>query len=151
MISDKVSEAFESNKDAFGDIGHGYTYSGHPVGAAAALATLQQIKANNLADNAAARGTELMAGLQTLSAKYDCVGDLRGHGLMIALELVDNPETKIAVSKDKMNRLLHTVFQEGVMVRTSGNNVILSPPLIINTQHVNKIISALDIGLEALK
>jgi adenosylmethionine-8-amino-7-oxononanoate aminotransferase len=60
MISEKVAEAFEADRTGFGNIGHGYTYSGHPVGAAAALAALAETRRLNVAANAAARGVELL-------------------------------------------------------------------------------------------
>jgi putrescine aminotransferase len=150
MISDKVAEVFESNTDAFGDIGHGYTYSGHPVGAAAALATLKELETQDLAANSAARGAELHAGLQKLKETYDCIGDVRGIGLMQALELVSDRENKTPLDKQSMNKLLESVYQENVMVRISGNNVIMSPPLIIDSGHVDKILAALNAGLSAL-
>lgn len=71
MISEKVAEAFEADKTGFGNIGHGYTYSGHPVGAAAALATLAETRRLNVASNAAARGVELLAGLTELAARLN--------------------------------------------------------------------------------
>ena len=77
MISEKIVDAFESNKDAFGAIGHGYTYSGHPVGAAAALATLEETQKLNVADNAAARGDELLAGCRALQEQHEIIGDHR--------------------------------------------------------------------------
>jgi putrescine aminotransferase len=150
MIGERVADTFESNTDSFGEIGHGYTYSGHPVGAAAALATLQQMEIQDLAGNAAVRGAELAAGLQELMAKHACVGDVRGVGLMQVLELVSDRETKTPLAKDRMNTLLETVYQHNDMERISGNNVILSPPLIIDSGHVDTIIAALNIGLGSI-
>jgi len=150
MIGDRVADVFENNSDAFGEIGHGYTYSGHPVGAAAALATLKELTANDVAANAAARGTELAAGLQQLQETHACVGDTRGIGLMQVLELVSDPESKAPLSKVDMTRISERVYMEGLMVRVSGNNIILSPPLVIDSSHVDTIISTLDIGLNAI-
>jgi putrescine aminotransferase len=149
MISEKVTAAFESNKNGLGSIGHGYTYSGHPVGAAAALATLKETKRLNVAANAAARGAELLKGLEELKAKHELVGDVRGKGLMCALELVSDREKKTAASKDTVQTVYETAFEAGVMVRTSGSNVILSPPLVITAADVGRILAALDKGLAA--
>ncbi len=149
MISEKVVEAFESNNDAMGSIGHGYTYSAHPVGAAAALAALAEIKRQNLPDNAAARGSELLAGCQGLQDKHEIVGDVRGQGLMVALELVSDRETKTAISKPDIATVFETAYEAGVMVRVSGANIILSPPLILTAADVNRIVEALDAGLGA--
>lgn len=147
MISETLVEAFEADKSGKASIGHGYTYSGHPVGAAAALAALSETKRLNVANNAAARGAELMAGLERLKAIHSLVGDVRGKGLMAALELVSDRAQKTPASKDVLQRIFETAYQRGVMVRTSGNIVILSPPLIIATDDVARIIDALDAAL----
>lgn len=149
MISDKVAEAFESNKNSVGNIGHGYTYSGHPVGAAAALATLKETKRLDVAANAAARGEELLAGLKALQNKHELVGDIRGKGLMCALELVSDRAKKSAAAKDTVQKVHDATYDAGVMVRTSGANVILSPPLIVTAGDVQTILTALDAGLAA--
>lgn len=149
MISDKVAEAFESNKNSVGNIGHGYTYSGHPVGAAAALATLKETKRLDVAANAAARGEELLAGLKKLQNKHELVGDVRGKGLMCALELVSDRAKKSAASKDIVQKVHDATYEAGVMVRTSGANVIMSPPLIVTAGDVQTILTALDAGLAA--
>ena len=149
MIADKIAEAFEANKNTVGTIGHGYTYSGHPVGAAAALATLKETKRLNVAANAGARGDELLAGLHALMEKHELIGDVRGKGLMCALELVSDRQTKAGSPKDVVQRVQDVAYDTGVMVRTSGSNVIVSPPLIITTADVQRILGALDAGLSA--
>lgn len=147
MINEKVAEAFESNQDAFGAIGHGYTYSGHPVGCAAAIATLSETRRLDVATNAGARGTELLAGLKELKAKHRLVGDVRGCGLMAALELVSDRGAKTPADKPTMARVYEGTYDAGVIVRVSGNNVIISPPLVITANDVKRIVSALDAGL----
>ncbi len=149
LISDGLVDAFESDKTGKASIGHGYTYSGHPVGAAAALATLAEMKRLNVASNAAARGAELMAGLEQLKAKHALVGDVRGKGLMAALELVSDRVKKTSAAKDVVLRVFETTYARSVMVRVSGNTIILSPPLIITAEHVARIVDALDAGLSA--
>ncbi len=149
MIADKVAQVFESNKGAVGSIGHGYTYSGHPVGAAAALATLKETKRLNVADNAAARGEELLAGLKKLQDKHELVGDVRGKGLMCALELVSDRAKKSGAAKDVIQKVQDATYDAGVLVRTSGANVIMSPPLIVTVGDVQTILTALDAGLAA--
>lgn len=149
MISEKVTDAFESNRDAFGAIGHGYTYSAHPVGAAAALATLKEIAKANVAENAAVQGDTLLSGCRELQGRHSIVGDIRGKGLMISLELVADRATRQPAGKDVLEKVLQTAYENGVMVRISGNIVILSPPLVITNEHVAAILSALDAGLTA--
>ncbi|GAB5435677.1 aminotransferase class III-fold pyridoxal phosphate-dependent enzyme [Falsiruegeria mediterranea] len=151
MISGAVAEVFESDTTGKASVDQGYTYSGHPVGAAAALAALSEIKRLRVWENASARGDELFAGLQMLKEKHDVVGDVRGgEGLMCALELVSDRDTKTPVAKHLPLQVQKAAYEDGVMVRVSGNNIILSPPLIITTDDVNKILSALDNGLSAV-
>ena len=151
MISDKVAQVFESNKGPLGSIGHGYTYSGHPVGAAAALATLKETKRLNVADNAAARGEELLSGLKELQDKHELVGDVRGKGLMCALELVSDRTKKSGAAKDVIQKVQDATYDAGVLVRTSGANVIMSPPLIVTAENVQTMLTALDAGLTAAR
>jgi adenosylmethionine-8-amino-7-oxononanoate aminotransferase len=147
MISDAVAEAFESDKSGKGAIGSGYTYSGHPVGAAAAVACLNETVRLKVHENAAARGTQLFRGLEALKQKHEVIGDVRGgHGLMCALELVSDRKSKTPVDKTVIGRIYRKTMEAGVMVRVSGPNIILSPPLILTDKHVDAIIAALDHG-----
>lgn len=151
MVSDAVAEVFEKDTSGKGAIGSGYTYSGHPVGAAAAIACLKETERLQVAANAAARGDELFAGLQVLMAKHQVVGDVRGgEGLMCALELVSDRGSKTPIDKKSIGKVHRVAYEAGVMVRVSGNNIILSPPLIVTSADVSKILSALDAGLAAL-
>lgn len=149
MISERIAGEFESNKDSFGAIGHGYTYSGHPVGCAAALAAIEVTLKLGVNENAAARGTELLKGLDGLKARHALVGDVRGKGLMACLEVVSDRPKKTPAVKDVMNRIADGAYAAGVMIRVSGNNIILSPPLIVTARDVSTIVEGLDAGLRA--
>jgi adenosylmethionine-8-amino-7-oxononanoate aminotransferase len=149
MIHERMTEVFETSKSPLASIGHGYTYSGHPVAAAAALAALAETKRLNVAANAAERGEELHAGLQRLFARHELLGNVRGKGLMCALELVSDRDKKSAPAKETVQKVQDAAYDAGVMVRTSGPNIIISPPLIITASDVRRIISALDEGLAA--
>ncbi len=144
LIGERIAEAFEADKTSFGAIGHGYTYSAHPVGCAAALAALAETRRQDLAANAKARGAELQAGIAKLKEKHDVVGDVRGIGLMAALELVSDRATKKGADKKTMAKASEGAYAEGVMIRVSGSNIILSPPLILSAEEVQTIIGALD-------
>lgn len=151
MIADHVAEVFEKDETGRAAIGHGYTYSGHPVGAAAALACLAETRRLNVAENAHARGKELHEGLLALQAKYDAIGDVRGgHGLMLALELVSDRATKAAPDKAVAAKIQTAAYQAGAMIRVSGPNIILSPPLVLSSADAQVILSALDAGFRAL-
>lgn len=148
MIAEKVADVFEADANAM--IGHGYTYSGHPVGAAAAIACLAETKRLNVIRNAAARGTQLYQGFRALQEKHALIGDVRGgHGMMTGMELVADRATKAPVDKALPMVLQQATFEAGAMVRVSGNNVLLSPPLVLTEAEAETILAALDAGLTA--
>jgi adenosylmethionine-8-amino-7-oxononanoate aminotransferase len=149
MIAEGVAQVFEADETGKAAIGHGYTYSGHPVGAAAALACLAETKRLNVPVNAAARGAQLWQGLEALKEKYSVIGDIRGgHGLMLAIELA-GPD-KAAPPKAQPGQVQAKAYEAGAMVRVSGPNIILSPPLVITEADATNILAALDAGFAAL-
>ncbi len=151
MISERVVEVFEKDETGRSAIGHGYTYSGHPVGAAAALACLAETKRLNVVENAAERGTQIFKGALALMAKYSAIGDVRGgQGLMTAIELVADRASKKPADKAAPALVQSVAYQAGAMVRVSGPNIILSPPLVLTAGDVDTILSALDAGFAAL-
>jgi adenosylmethionine-8-amino-7-oxononanoate aminotransferase len=148
MLGHRVVEVFEDNPAA--KIGHGYTYSGHPVGAAAALACLVETKRLNVVENASVRGDQLFAGCQALMEKYDIIGDVRGgHGLMTAIEMVSDRATKKPIDAGTAATVQEVAYQNGAMVRVSGPNLILSPALIVTEDDCNILLSAIDAGFAA--
>ena len=150
MICDSVAETFEKGDASKAMIGHGYTYSGHPVGAAAALACIDETIKLQVHRNAAARGAELWSGIQTLMERHEIIGDVRGgHGLMSAIELVENRESKTPVDGKVIERVRDETFRAGAMVRVSGNNILMSPPLILTDEDVRIILDALEAGFSS--
>lgn len=150
MIADGVAEVFEGDTSGKGAIASGYTYSGHPVGAAAAIACLKETARLQVKDNAAARGAQMFAGLQALKDKHALIGDVRGgHGLMCALELVSDRGTKAPIDKKTIGTVHRVAYETGTMIRVSGPNIILSPPLVVEDGHVETILASLDAGLSA--
>jgi hypothetical protein len=150
MLSDEVAETFEGDESGKASIGSGYTYSGHPVGAAAAIACLKETERLDVAANAGARGRELHDGLLRLKEKFDIVGDVRGGaGLMCAIEMVSHPEKKTPIEKPRGEAVARAAYEAGAMIRISGPNIILSPSLVVTAQDVEEILAALDAGLSA--
>ena len=145
MVSDAVAEAFEGAGGAM--VPTGYTYSGHPVGCAAALAALAETERLALWDRARELGPRLLAGLEGLR-RHDCVGDVRGTGLMCAVEIVSDRATR-AADPARAGRVFEATYRAGVMVRWSGANLVCSPPLVIEAEDVERIVAALDEGLGA--
>ncbi|HIO33026.1 MAG TPA: aminotransferase class III-fold pyridoxal phosphate-dependent enzyme, partial [Gammaproteobacteria bacterium] len=145
MLNERIETVFmESGPD--GAIGHGYTYSGHPVGCAAALATLDVTFSQDLPGNALARGEQLMASLKALQAEHEMIGDVRGKGLMVGIELVADRGLKTPLDPQLGDALADRVFAAGAMIRVSGNIIIMSPPLVITESEINSLAQALSVG-----
>ena len=150
MIANHVAEAFEK-AGAEGFVGHGYTYTAHPVGAAAAIACLKETERLDVRTNATARGTQMFEGAKRLMAKHNAIGDVRGgHGLMTALEFVKDRDTKEPMDPSFGQSVQKVAYEKGAMLRVSGPNVLLSPPLVISEADVDVILDAIDAGLTAV-
>lgn len=150
LMSDKVVDVFENDTTGDGAIFHGYTYSAHPVGAAAVVACLAEAKRLNTKTNAATRGTQLYQGVLKLQEKYDIIGDVRGgEGLMTGIEIVSDKTAKTPMDNDTMKRIHQTTYEAGTMVRMGLNNILMSPPLVITAQEVDQVLAALDKGFSA--
>lgn len=121
---------------------HGSTFGGNPVCCAAALATLELVQ-NGLMDNAAKMGNRLMTGLRRLQDKHECIGDVRGVGLMIGVELVKSRATKEPAGA-LMSELEQLAFRRGLLLLGCGKSTIrIAPPLVLSPYDV-------DTGLEIL-
>ena len=94
MFNGRVSTAIENNTGFANVVMHGYTYSGHPVACAASLAVLDIVETENLPANAARVGKSLLEQLLPLKDRFEAVGDIRGKGLMLALDLVTDKATR---------------------------------------------------------
>ena len=103
-----------------------------------------------MTENAAARGTQLYEGCLALKEKYDIIGDVRGgHGLMTAIEMVSNLATKSPIDAATATTVQEVAYHNGAMVRVSGPNLILSPPLVLTEADATTILTALDAGFAA--
>ena len=121
------------------------------MGAAAASACLAETRRLNVVENAAARGAQLWDGIKALKEQHPVIGDVRGgHGLMLALELVGDRATKSAPDKAVPGKVQQVAYEKGAMVRVSGPNIILSPPLVLTAADAQVILDALQAGFAAL-
>ncbi|MEM7711483.1 MAG: aminotransferase class III-fold pyridoxal phosphate-dependent enzyme [Pseudomonadota bacterium] len=145
LAGDRLAEVFEA--EGYAMIGTGYTYSGHPVGCAAALACLAETERLAVWDRARTIGPRLLAGLDGLR-RHEAVGDVRGAGLMCALEIVSDRDAKTP-APDLAGRIFEATYKAGVMVRWSGTNLVMSPPLVLSEDEADRIVAALDEGLSA--
>ena len=132
---------------------HGGTYGGNVVSCAAANATLDVIKEEGLVANARERGTQFLAGLRALKARYPAIGDARGLGLMVAIELVkpDQGDGRVP-DPDLTRRIQAEAFDRKLLILTAGTyvNVIrIIPPLVTTAAEVDQALSILDASLAA--
>ncbi len=117
---------------------HGSTYGGNPVCCAAAQATLDVIEEEGLVENAARVGKYLIDRLRTLAVQSRLIGDVRGLGLMIGVELVRDKDTKEMASQEAQE-VVQTCFERGLLLLPCGPNAIrFSPPLTITTAEADK-------------
>ena len=128
------------------------TFGGNPVTCAAALATIRVIEENDLPRNARLVGDYLRAGLEELKDKYPVIGDVRGLGLMRAIECVKDRETK-EPDPQSVLRIFEETRRRGVLIGKGGlyGNVIrIGPPLVSAKSHVDELITALDAAFAQL-
>lgn len=151
-ISNKVAKVFDGADATLGAVSHGYTYSAHPVAAAAALATLDILEREDVVGGAAREGAYLLERLQAIGACSRLVGDVRGIGLMVCMELVADKATKAPFPRGakEVAQVAREAYRRGAMVRTSGANIILSPALTIDRAQLDLLCDALDAALKTV-
>lgn len=131
--------------------GIGGTFGGNPVSAAAAISVLKQIEAGGVLENAQRIESVLVPRLKQLQAKYPVIGDIRGRGAMIAIELIE-PGT-LNPNKAAVDSLVAHCHKNGVLILNAGThyNVIrFLPPLVISDELLNDALDVLEAGLAAL-
>jgi L-2,4-diaminobutyrate transaminase len=135
-ISDKVWQVMLDASAEIGPFAHGFTYSGHPVGAAVAMANLDIIEGEGLIENAARVGPYLKQQLAERLAAHPHVGEVRGEGLMLAVELIADRASKTPFDAElKIHRqVMAKALEQGLMVRALpfGDVLSFSPPLTFN-------------------
>jgi adenosylmethionine-8-amino-7-oxononanoate aminotransferase len=145
-ISTKVAQAFAAVDPSLGTVTHGYTYSAHPVAAAAALATLDILEREDIPGRAGREGAHLMQRLQAMGNRFKMIGDVRGIGLMVCIEMVADKATKAPFGRGakEVSTVAREAYRRGAMVRTSGANIILSPALTIERAQIDLLCDVLE-------
>ncbi|WP_434356582.1 aspartate aminotransferase family protein [Parasalinivibrio latis] len=155
MVADHIYEAISSGSGFFQ---HGHTFMAHPIACAAALATLQVIDNDDLLSQVARQGRKLFAELSNRFADHLHVGDIRGRGLFLGIELVENRETKAPfpsdfplhniVKKMAMDRGLMVYPMGGTIDGRQGHHILLAPPFIIQDDHIEELIDKLALTID---
>jgi L-2,4-diaminobutyrate transaminase len=153
VISDKVWNVLRDASAEFGPVMHGFTYSGHPVGGAVAMANLDIMERENLIENSAAMGVYFRQQLRERFGDHPYVGDIRGEGLMMALELVADRKAKRFFDRGKgVHRIIQKkALEAGVMVRALPfvEAISFSPPLCITRAEIDEALGRFERGFEA--
>jgi len=128
---------------------HASTFGGNPVACAASLATIRLLR-DSLMKNAEVVGAHMLAGARALMEKHRIIGDVRGRGLMIGLELVRDRETKERATTER-DAVVREAFRRGLLLLGAGPNAIrISPPLVLTRTQADTALSILDQALATL-
>ena len=141
---------------AGGGFMHGFTSAGNPMACAVGLEVLSILKEEDLSANAGERGQELLSGLLFLATRHPIIGQVRGKGLLTAIELVQDRDTRTPFAPENgMNSLLtQEAAKQGLIIYPRrpiyglrGDHVLIAPPLIVSKEQVQEILRRLDRAL----
>ncbi|HIM77269.1 MAG TPA: aspartate aminotransferase family protein [Rhodospirillales bacterium] len=149
MISEPIYQALVQQSKKFGLFGHGSTYAGHPVAAAVALETLTIYEERNIVDHVRAVGPRFQDGLRKF-ADHHLVGEVRGLGLVAAIELVRDKDTKAPFDAKQGVGLYFQARseEEGLIIRPIGDTIAICPPLITVEDEIDEILGCLKRALD---
>ncbi len=128
---------------------HASTFGGNPVSCAAAIATIDLLR-ESLVKNAAEVGEHLLSGLRALMDKHAIIGDVRGKGLMVGVELVRDRQTKERATEER-NAVVEEAFRRGMLILGAGRNAIrFSPPLVLSKAQADTAVRIFDEAITAV-
>jgi adenosylmethionine-8-amino-7-oxononanoate aminotransferase len=141
-ISDTIAETLHAANDTWM---HAYTYSAHPVGCAVALRTLRIIKEEGFPEQAATKGDYLLNALTSELAEHPHVGDIRGKGLMCAVELVRDKSTKQSFDpSDQVGlQVNQATIERGLFSRVKADSYLLAPAVVVTTEQLDRAVQIL--------
>ena len=146
IVSDRMWEILERGTDENGPIGHGWTYSAHPIGAAAGVANLKLLDELNLVKNASDVGAYLNQAMTDALGDHPNVGEIRGEGMLCAVELVQDRDDRVFF--DASNKIAPTIvgkmLERGVIARAMPQGDILgfAPPFSLTRAQADEIVAA---------
>jgi L-2,4-diaminobutyrate transaminase len=153
-VSEPIWRVILEGSPEIGLFAHGFTYSGHPVGAAVALANLALFEQEDLVANAARLGAYLKARLIERVGRHPLIGEIRGEGLMLAAELVVDREDRVFFEPQvgAHRRLAASAVAQGLLVRACpfGSVVAFAPPLTLTEAQADQIVERFAAALEAV-
>jgi L-2,4-diaminobutyrate transaminase len=144
LVSEEMWSVLRAASPQYGPVMHGFTYSGHPVGGAVAMANLDIIEREGLVENSAAMGARLRDRLRARLGDNPFIGEIRGRGLMVGVEFVaDRSARRFFDPQQEPHRLVaRHALDEGVLVRALGftETVSFSPPLCIDAPDIDQAV-----------
>jgi L-2,4-diaminobutyrate transaminase len=147
IVSEKVWRTIVEGGEKYGVFGHGYTYSAHPIGAAVAMANLDLLEKEHLVDAARGRGEYMHARLQAAFAGHPLVGDIRGFGLIGAVEFVAKrqPPQRFDAKIGVAGRIVKTAAASGIISRAlpSADTIAFSPPFVISEKEIDMLVNGM--------
>ncbi|MCZ6722005.1 MAG: aminotransferase [Proteobacteria bacterium] len=154
IISEPIWQALLEGAEKFGPFGHGYTYSAHPVAATTAMVNLDIIEREDLVGNAGRVGAYLQKRLRESFAEHPLVGEVRGMGLIAAIELVADKANKkpFDLGLKVAYRMMGKCLEEGLISRSlvQTNSLGFSPPLVLTEAEVDEIVDKFGRALATL-
>ena len=153
LINDRVFQGLAKQSHEIGTFGHGFTYSGHPVAAAVAIETLKIYDEMDMGSHVRDVGPHFQAELRRRFTDHPLVGEVRGVGLMAAVELVANKDTRESFDPAAKvgTRAVAMMQEHGVIGRAvPGDSVVFSPPLVISRAEVDELLDRTNKALDAL-
>ena len=145
IVGQRMWDVLCQGTDEYGVLGHGWTYSAHPIGAAAGIANLQLIDELNLVQNAAETGRYLTENMRAALGDHAHVGEVRGEGMLCAVELVQDRDGRrfFDASEGKGAKVVAAMLERGVIARAMPQGDILgfAPPLCLSRAEADEIVS----------
>lgn len=128
----------------------GHTNEGHPVACAGAIAVLQEILERDLCANARTQGARLRAHLERLAVKFGCIGEVRGKGLFLGIELVRDPATRQQFPAELAvgTRIGKRALENGLLCRFDPHWLAFGPPLIVTAEQIDEMVAVLETSME---
>lgn len=154
IVSEKMWSVLVQGSDKLGPIGHGWTYSAHPICAAAGIANLQLIDELGLVENAASTGSYFRKTLTSALQGHVNVGDVRGDGMMAAVELVEDKDDRrfFETSRKIGPTVAAAMLERGVISRAmpQGDIIGFAPPLCLTREEADEIVSVTTAAISAV-
>jgi adenosylmethionine-8-amino-7-oxononanoate aminotransferase len=154
VVKEHIFEKFDGSPSDMQHFRQINTFGGHPVASAVALRAIQVVEDENLPENANKVGTYMMQQLQQTLADHPYVGEIRGKGMIMGVELVEDRETKVPLADDKVMAIVGDCVRNGVILGRNSNTVpgrcnvlLIAPPLILTEQEADQIVATVTSAL----